>query len=68
MLCGACPDNITSRLDYYSVLHVGLLLKTAWKMQLVQNAAARVLTGVDWRDGITSALDNLYWLSIYFCV
>ena len=36
---------VTSRLDYCNVFYVGLPLKSVQKLQLVQRAAARVLTG-----------------------
>lgn len=39
-------DFVTSCLDYCNVLYVGLLLKSIWKNQLVQNVAAQVINGV----------------------
>ena len=37
---------VISRLDYCNALYVGLPLKLMRKLQVVQNAAARLLTGV----------------------
>lgn len=38
---------VTSRLNYYSDLHIGLPLETVQKLQLLQTSAARMLVGVD---------------------
>ena len=35
---------VTPQLDYCNALYVGLPLKMTWKLQLVQNAAAKLLT------------------------
>ena len=51
---------VTSRLDYCSSLYAGLPLNLLRKLQLVQNAAARVLTGTRWRAHITINLPLSY--------
>ena len=63
-LATAIHALITSRLDYYSVLYVGLLLKTVRKLQLVKNRAACLLTGTGQQDHITPVLFQLHWLPI----
>ena len=54
---------ISSSLDYYNSLGVndGLL----WRVQSVQNAATRLVTGT-WRcEHITPALQQLHWLPVW---
>lgn len=41
--CVACL--VTSRLDYYNAIYVGLPMTSVWNLQLVQNVAARVVFG-----------------------
>ena len=44
---------VTSRLDYCNALYVGMDQASIKRLQLVQNAAARLLTGHKKRDHIT---------------
>ncbi len=55
---------ISSRLDYCNSLYIGLPQSTPSRLQMVQNAAARFLTGTKKRDHITPVLASLHWLPI----
>ena len=55
---------VTSRLDYCNSLLAGCSKKSLKTLQLVQNAAARVLTRTRKRDHISPILASLHWLPI----
>ncbi|KAF7247075.1 putative RNA-directed DNA polymerase from transposon BS [Varanus komodoensis] len=55
---------VTSRLDFCNELYMGLPLKTVWILQLVQNRAARLLTGTGRYVHMTPVLRQLHWLPI----
>ncbi|KAF7246492.1 PDZ domain-containing RING finger protein 4, partial [Varanus komodoensis] len=55
---------VTSRLDFCNALYVGLPLKTVQILQLVQNRAARLLTGTGRYVHMTPVLRQLHWLPI----
>ena len=57
---------VTNRLDYCNALLTGLPKSTISPLQRVQNASARLLTGISVRDHITSALQQLHWLPIQY--
>ncbi|KAF7234752.1 hypothetical protein EYD10_18297 [Varanus komodoensis] len=63
-LATATHALVTSQLDFCNVLYVGLPLKTVRKLQLVQNRAARLLTGTGRCSHITPVLCQLHWLPI----
>ncbi|KAF7238948.1 N-terminal EF-hand calcium-binding protein 3 [Varanus komodoensis] len=55
---------VTSRLDFCNALYMGLPLKTVQTLQLVQNRAARLLTGTGRYAHMTPVLRQLHWLPI----
>ncbi|KAF7239784.1 Solute carrier family 2, facilitated glucose transporter member 11 [Varanus komodoensis] len=55
---------VTSQLDFCNALYVGLPLKTVRILQMVQNRAARLLTGTGRYSPITPVLHQLHWLPI----
>ena len=57
---------ISSRLDYCNALYVGLNKGSIARLQLVQNAAARLLTGTRIFEHITPVLASLHWLPVHF--
>lgn len=57
---------ITTRLDYCNALYCGLNKTLLLRLQLVQNAAARLLTGSRKFDHITPILKSLHWLPVRF--
>ncbi len=59
---------MTSRLDYCNALLGGCPASSINKLQMVQNAAARVLTRSRKYDYITPILQSLHWLPIKFCI
>ena len=55
---------ITSRLDYCNSLLVNINKDNLYKLQKVQNAAARLILGRRRRESATLALKELHWLKI----
>ncbi|KAF7254666.1 Gastrin-releasing peptide receptor [Varanus komodoensis] len=55
---------VTSRLDFCNALFLGLPLKTVRILQLMQNRAARLLTGTGRCSHITPVLRQLHWFPI----
>uniref|UniRef100_A0A669EXB8 Reverse transcriptase domain-containing protein n=1 Tax=Oreochromis niloticus TaxID=8128 RepID=A0A669EXB8_ORENI len=57
---------VTSRLDYCNSLYIGLSSSLLVRLQTVQNAAARLLTGSRKFSSITPVLAGLHWLPIKY--
>ncbi|KAF7648158.1 hypothetical protein LDENG_00161220 [Lucifuga dentata] len=54
---------ISCRVDYCNALLTGLPNKTIKQLQLIQNAAARLLTNTK-REHISPTLKTLHWLPV----
>src|SRR4029434_7347240 len=59
---------ISSRLDYCNSLCTGISHSSLSRLQLVQNAAARLVTGTRKRNHISPILASLHWLPVRFRV
>ncbi len=57
---------ISSRLDYCNALYSGISQRNLQRLQLIQNAAAWLLTGIKKRDHISPILAALHWLLVSF--
>lgn len=55
---------ISSRLDYCNSLYIGMSQSNISRLQMVQNAAARLLTGTRKFDHVTPILRSLHWLPV----
>ena len=58
--------TVSSRLDYCNSLYAGLPLALTRKLQLVQNAAAWVLTKTPWKSHMRPILRQLHRLPVEF--
>ena len=58
--------TVTSRLDYGNVLLHNLPKKSLKRLQMVQNASARLITRTSRRTHITPVLIGLHWLPIQY--
>uniref|UniRef100_A0A803T0M3 Reverse transcriptase domain-containing protein n=1 Tax=Anolis carolinensis TaxID=28377 RepID=A0A803T0M3_ANOCA len=56
--------TVTTRLDYCNTLYAGLPKTKSHKIQMVQNAEARLLAGSSISSHITPILKQLHWLPI----
>lgn len=54
----------TSRLDYCNSLFFNMNKSNMYKLQKVQNSAARLITRKRKRDSVTLTLNNLHWLRL----
>jgi len=56
---------ISSCLDYCNSTLYGIIDSLFWRLQTVQNATARLITGVQRKDHITPILQQLCWLPVH---
>ncbi len=56
----------SSRLDYCNLMYIGIRQSYMNRLQTVQNAAARLLTGTRKYKHITPVLLSLHWLPVHF--
>ena len=57
---------VMSRVDYGNALLFGLPEMQLHKLQMIQNSAARLVTGTHGRDHITPVLFKLHWLPVRY--
>ena len=57
---------ISSRLDYCNSLYSGITQSALSRLQLIQNAAARLITGTRKIDHISPVLATLHWLPVKY--
>ncbi len=62
--CCVIHAFITSKLDYCNSLYLGFPNSTVNHLQMVQNAAARLLIGTKKCQHITPVLSSLHWLPV----
>ena len=55
---------VSSNLDFCNSLLFGAQKRDIAKLQSIQNAAARIIAGLEKRDHITETLRDLHWLPV----
>ena len=55
---------VSSRLDYCSALFIGVAREIIYKLQKVQNAAARLVAKCSKRESVREVLGQLHWLRV----
>jgi len=55
---------VTSRLDYCNSIFAGVSGQLLQKLQVIQNAAARLITGTRKSEHMTPVLRDLHWLPV----
>ena len=55
---------ITSRIDYCNSLFFNLSNSNLYKLQKVQNAAARTVERIGKRNSVSETITNLHWLRV----
>ena len=57
---------IFHHLDFGNAFYTGITPASLCRLQLIQNAAARIITGSRKQDNLTSILASLHWLFVHF--
>ena len=64
IVCKIIHALVMSRLDFGNAMFYGLPETQLRKLQMIQNSAARLITGTRRRDHITPVLFSLHWLPV----